>query len=67
MPDTFGTRTRQLRLAAGLTQEQLAARSGVVVRTIQYVETGLINPRGLTRKAIAEALGVNLDQLEAAS
>ncbi|RYY66518.1 MAG: XRE family transcriptional regulator [Chitinophagaceae bacterium] len=40
----------------GLTQEELAERSGVTVRTIQRIEGGETVPRAYTLKAIAGAL-----------
>ena len=50
------------RLAAGLTQEQLADRSGVNIRQIQRVEFGTSDAGNLTARnllAIADALGVD--------
>ncbi|MDX3193936.1 helix-turn-helix domain-containing protein [Streptomyces sp. MN03-5084-2B] len=48
---------RQLRCRAGLTQEALAERSGVSVRTIQGLETGTRrNPRRSSLWQLAEAL-----------
>lgn len=48
---------RRLRLRAGLTQEELAERSGVSVRTIRGLETGhRRNPRLVSVRQLAEAL-----------
>ncbi len=50
------------RLAAGLTQHQLAEKSGVNVRQIQRVESGTSSAGNLTAKnllALADALGVD--------
>lgn len=48
---------RRLRLRAGLTQEELAARSGVSVSTIRGLETGQRpNPRLASVRQLAEAL-----------
>ena len=47
-----------LREQIHLTQEELAATSGISVRTIQRIEAGAI-PKGHTLKSLANALGVN--------
>src|SRR5215468_7134992 len=53
---TFGQLLRRYRLAAGLTQEELAAQSAVAVRTISDLE------RGVSRRAHPGTI----DQLAAA-
>lgn len=60
-------RIRDLRTERRLTQEELAQRADVVVRTVQNLEAGRITPRHKTRRAIAKALGVPVEQLEVAS
>ncbi|WAL64649.1 helix-turn-helix domain-containing protein [Amycolatopsis cynarae] len=63
MTSRFGTLLRQLRRAAGMTQEQLAERSGVGVRTIRRLETGEpTDPRLGTVKLLADALGLAPDE-----
>ncbi|MGO1050380.1 helix-turn-helix transcriptional regulator [Crossiella sp. CA198] len=53
----FGLALRQARTLAGLTQEQLAERSGVGVRTIGGLETGTRgDPRPSTARRLADAL-----------
>ncbi len=47
----------------GITQETLAEITGLNVRTIQRIESGEVDPRLYTLKSIAEALGVNLEEL----
>lgn len=47
----------ELREKANLTQEELAEKSGVSVRTIQRIEAGT-EPKGHTRRSVARALGV---------
>jgi uncharacterized Tic20 family protein len=47
----------------GITQETLAEVTGLNVRTIQRIESGEVDPRLYTLKSIAEALGVNLEEL----
>jgi predicted ATPase/transcriptional regulator with XRE-family HTH domain len=56
---TFGTLLRAHRLAAGLTQEALAERSGVSPRTIQEVEAGDVYPRRSTALSLAAALDLS--------
>jgi transcriptional regulator with XRE-family HTH domain len=45
-----------------LTQEDLATKSGISVRTIQRVESG-IKPKGYTLESLCKALGVSKDDL----
>lgn len=45
-----------------LTQEELATKSGVSVRTIQRIESG-IKPKGFTLEALSKALGINKEDL----
>ncbi len=63
---TFGQLLRRYRMAAGLTQEELAAQSAVAVRTISDLE------RGVSRRAhpstvdqLAAALPLQPDELAA--
>jgi predicted ATPase/transcriptional regulator with XRE-family HTH domain len=65
----LGTLLRQFRLAAQLTQEGLADRSGVSARTIQDVERGLRLPHDDTAQRLSRALeltGKRLARFEAA-
>jgi transcriptional regulator with XRE-family HTH domain len=55
----FALRLRSLRLAAGLTQKQLADKAGVGQRTISHLEQGVQEPVWPTALALAQALGVN--------
>jgi len=49
---------RALRQQAGLTQEELATKSGVAVRTVRNIERGdVVHPRWASLKLIADALG----------
>lgn len=47
----------------GLTQEELADKANVTVRTIQRIEAGETIPRSFTLKAIAAALDIPFDEL----
>ena len=55
---TFGAALRRHRIAAGLTQEQLAERAGLSVRGIQDLERGARrSPHPETVRRLSEALG----------
>ncbi len=57
--DDFGAYLRRRREAAGLTQEELAQRSGVALRTISDIERRVTRyPQRETLKDLAEALGL---------
>jgi len=59
----FGKRVRQLRLARGLSQEELASKVSVHRTYLGSIERGERNPSLKNIAAIAEALGVSLSQL----
>mgnify|MGYP001627201782 CR=1 FL=1 len=52
----FGKKLIEVRKAKGLTQEEVAEKCGVTVRTIQRIESGVVQPRVFTIKLISEAL-----------
>lgn len=57
---------RELRLKAGLTQLQLAEKSGVNARQIRRVELGTSQIENVTlinAKRLADALGVGIEEL----
>ena len=59
----FGRHVAELRTSAGLTQQQVADRSGLNRVTISLVENGW-REVGITRaKALADALGVSIERL----
>jgi transcriptional regulator with XRE-family HTH domain len=58
---TFGERLRAIRRAAGLTQVELAARSGVSQPSISQYEAGDTEPAWSTVAALCRALGVTPD------
>ncbi|MGW7529275.1 helix-turn-helix domain-containing protein [Streptomyces sp. NPDC054783] len=65
MASEFSAVLRRLRARAGMTQEELAERSGLSVRTIHGLETGLrFNPRLATVQALAEALALQPEERE---
>lgn len=59
----FGERVRELRLAIGLSQEELAFKSGMHRTYLGGIERGERNPSLKNIAAIAKALGVTLSQL----
>ena len=61
-----GQLIRELRLKKGITQEELAARTDISVRTIQRIESGDVDPRAFTLQAIAAALEVDYEVLVSA-
>jgi transcriptional regulator with XRE-family HTH domain len=60
---SFDTRLRQLREGAGLSQEQVAARAGIPIDSIQNWEQGRTRPRLEALPKLAQALAVTVDQL----
>ena len=59
----FGERMRKLRQAKGLSQEELAFKSGVHRTYLGGIERGERNPSLKNIAAIAKALGVTLSEL----
>ena len=59
----FGTRLRRLREAAGLTQEELAARAGLSRNAVGTLERGLRKrPYPHTARSLAHALGLSEEE-----
>lgn len=66
MPDTsfiIGNRVRELRKARGLSQDDLAAMTGLEHSYISYIESGKRNPTLKTLHRIAVSLEVPLTDL----
>ena len=59
----LATNLKELRALRGMSQEYLAEESRVGLRTIQRIENNESKPTGETIKRIANALGVELNQL----
>ncbi|PAU86814.1 transcriptional regulator [Pseudomonas sp. WN033] len=59
----FGHRVRQLRLAAGFTQEAFADKCGFARTYMSRIETGGANPSLVALNVIASALNVSLSDL----
>lgn len=60
---TFGANLRQLRLAKGFTQEQLANELGVEISQISRIERGVINTSVTTLYSISKVLNVDISEL----
>jgi transcriptional regulator with XRE-family HTH domain len=54
-PD-FGKKLIEIRKANGLTQDELAEKCKITVRSIQRIEAGLVKPRAFTIKVISDIL-----------
>jgi len=60
--EMLGQKIKELRVLKGLTQEDLAEKTHLSVRTIQRIENGDVDPRTYTLQLLAEALGVELEE-----
>ncbi len=56
---TFGEKLRELRVAAGMTQEALARAAGLSLGNVRNYEQGLREPRWQNLFQLAAALGVS--------
>jgi transcriptional regulator with XRE-family HTH domain len=54
-----GEKIKDLRVKKGFTQEELAEKTELSVRTIQRIENGEVDPRSFTLQMIAKALEVD--------
>ena len=52
----FGAKLIEIRKAKGLTQDDVAEKCNITVRTIQRIESGKVKPRSFTIKVISKAL-----------
>jgi transcriptional regulator with XRE-family HTH domain len=59
----LGEAIRELRMEVGLTQEELAHRTGITVSQVSRIERGQVDPRWTTVKRIAHGLGLRLTEL----
>ena len=60
---TFGAKLKRLRLAANLTQEELAERAGLTAKGIGALERGdRRRPYPHTVRALSDALGLSAEQ-----
>lgn len=56
-------RVKDLRIKNGLSQEDLAEQSGLSLRTVQRIESGVTKPREDSLKKLADVLGETTDAL----
>lgn len=59
----LGSRLKEIRSAAGLTQAELAERAGVSRKTINTVENGVFVPSTLLALTLARALDTTVEGL----
>lgn len=60
----LGKKIKIARLNLGWTQEELADQIQTSAKTIQRIESGKVNPRSSTLKALSEVLQVPLEELK---
>ncbi len=60
---SIGQNVKRKRISLGLSQEALAEKSGISLRTIQRIEKDETTPRGETLQLLATALGTNPNEL----
>jgi transcriptional regulator with XRE-family HTH domain len=61
-PAWFGGRLRELREAAGLTQQELADRSGLTREGVAQLETGRRKPAWASVLMVSDALGISTEE-----
>lgn len=59
----FGKNLKKLREGKGMTQEQIAFKSGISFTTINRLENGKLNPTLATLYAIADTFKVSVQEL----
>lgn len=59
----MGDKLRTARLAAGLTQTQLAEKAGCHQKDVSRWESGNLEPKATTLKKLAQALGCSIDDI----
>ena len=55
----LGKKVAEIRIALGTTQDELSRSCNLSLRTIQRIESGLVDPRSYTLKVIGDKLGYN--------
>jgi len=60
---TIGKIIRDARLKKGMTQEELAEKTDISIRTIQRIENGEVDPRSYTLLSIARVLEIDYEDL----
>jgi transcriptional regulator with XRE-family HTH domain len=59
----FGANVRRERVASGLTQEKLAEKADLNIRTLQSIEAGQLNVLVTTAMRLQRAMGCDWDKL----
>ena len=59
---TIGEFIKDLRHKKGITQEELAGKTDISVRTIQRIENGEVDPRSYTLQKIASVLDIDYEE-----
>ncbi len=59
----LASRLKEYRMAAGLTQAELAERAGVSRKTVNTVENGVFVPSTILALTLARALGTTVETL----
>jgi len=60
---SIGEFIKEQRIQKGLTQEELAEKINITVRTIQRIEKGEVNPRLFTLQVISDVLEIDYEKL----
>lgn len=61
--ETIGARIIEIRKLKGMTQEELADRARINLRTLQRIEKGETEPRGNTLKMLCSVLEINIEDI----
>lgn len=61
---TIGSYIKTKRINKGITQEELAIKTNINIRTIQRIENGEVTPRAYSLRAITDALEIDFSELE---
>ncbi len=59
----IGSYIKEKRVQKGMTQEALAEKCDITVRTVQRIESGEVDPRSYTLQMIASALEIDFQEL----
>lgn len=60
---TIGQTIHDARIRKGMTQEELAGKTDISIRTIQRIENGEVDPRSYTLLSIAKVLDIDYEDL----
>ncbi|MDR2948635.1 MAG: helix-turn-helix domain-containing protein [Prevotella sp.] len=63
MKTNVGEKIAEIRKRKGLTQDEVAERANVNLRTVQRIESGETDPRGYTLSSICKVLEVNIEDI----